>query len=496
LRIFVRPEALSLLSRISKYLSKQNIKAYLVGGFVRDALLKRDTSDIDIAIAANPMETGSDMASELGGTYIPLDRVNRIARIALRSTEGKKWNIDLSEISGDIEGNLAKRDFSINAIAVPLGEATGQAAVEVIDPYEGLTDLEQKVIRAVAPDIFELDSVRLLRAVRLAAELGFKIDTQTEEWLMKSTHLITHVAAERTREELLRLLLIPGTGHFVRYMHTTGLVTAIFPEMIPARGVEQPVEHHWDVFDHSLETMCVVDFVLGEADWKHVDYPVRESLAWSTSLKDHFGKEIGHGSTRGSLLKLAALLHDVAKPGKKTVEEGSRVRFLGHPEEGAGITARILERLRFSNKEINFMSNVVRYHMRPRQMSSGGLPTHRAVYRFFRDTEGTGIDVLFLSLADHLASRGPDLDYEEWLRHVGEVEHTISEHFRVEQTAGPTRLIDGHDLIDLYGMHPGPEIGRILEQIHEAHASGELSTRDEALSYIRELLLTKGSNQA
>jgi len=194
------------------------------------------------------------------------------------------------------------------------------------------------------------------------------------------------------------------------------------------------------------------------------------------------------------MLKMATLLHDLAKPQTKTIEATGRIRFLGHGKEGAVIAAGIMERLRFSTKEVKLVETMVRHHLRPGQMSNVGLPTSRAVYRYFRDTGDAGIDTLFFSLADHLATRGPHLDMAAWQEHAQMVEYVLTQRYQQESLVTPTRLVDGHDLINTFGMSQGPGIGEILEAVREAQAAGEVATRDEALSYIREHLLSKGVN--
>jgi len=133
---------------------------------------------------------------------------------------------------------------------------------------------------------------------------------------------------------------------------------------------------------------------------------------------------------------------------------------------------------------------MVREHLRPGQMSQGGLPTRRAIYRYFRDTGEAGIDVLFLSLADHLATRGPQLNLAQWQAHSQMVEYVLAQHFEQDRLVVPPKLVDGHDLIKSFGISPGPKIGQLLEAVREAQASGEVTTREEALSYIRERLAT------
>ena len=344
------------------------------------------------------------------------------------------------------------------------------------------------MVRAVSETAFESDAARLIRAVRLAAELGFSIDSETEALIRHHSHLITSVAGERVREELLRILAMPRAGQLLAYLEELGLLTTLIPELAPARGVSQPKVHVWDVFDHSIQTVSAAEFLLREGTWEHAGEEILASVPWSTRLSQHFDQEVSRGSTRRSLLKLAALLHDIAKPQTKTLDEDGRARFLGHPEEGAAIAASILERLRFSTREIKLVELMVRYHLRPTQMSHEELPSRRAIYRYFRDTGEAGIDILFLSLADHLATRGPHLDLAQWQEHARIVEYVLTKHFEEESLSVPPKLIDGHDLIKTFGLSPGPRVGELLEAVREAQAAGEVTTRQEALHYVKHLL--------
>jgi len=491
-KLFIEPRVSSLLTTVSNFLTEQDIKSYLVGGFVRDVLLRRDTADIDIAVAADAVEIANKVANTLGGRFVLLDKMNRVGRVVVVDKEapsGGRWELDFSTFQDSIEQDLARRDFTIDAIAVDLGELTKDYAdVHLIDPFDGRADLQQGVIRTVSETAFQSDAARLLRAVRLAAELGFNIDSQTEVLIQHNCHLIADVAGERLREELLRLLAVPQSKAFLHYLDDLGLVTAIIPELAEAKGVKQPKEHFWDVFDHSIQTVLAVDFLLHEGSWKYANDEVLTIAPWSEVLAQHFAQEVGSGSTKRSLLKLAALLHDVSKPETKAIGEDGRMHFLGHANLGADIAVAILERLRFSSKEIKLVEVMIKYHLRPGQMSHNELPTRRAIYRYFRDTGEAGIDILFLSLADHLATRGPQLNLAQWQEHTQMVEYVLAQHFEQERLVVPAKLVDGHDLIKSFGMSPGPKIGEVLEAVREAQASGEVTTREEALAYIRERL--------
>jgi hypothetical protein len=152
-----------------------------------------------------------------------------------------------------------------------------------------------------------------------------------------------------------------------------------------------------------------------------------------------------------------------------------------------------MQRLRFTGKEIRLVEIMVLHHLRPTQMSQAELPTRRALYRFFRDTEDAGIDILFLNLADHLATRGPDLDRAGWQEHARMVEYVLEKRFEEESAVIPPKLVDGNDLITIFGLQPGPRIGEILEVVREAQAAGEITTREEALACIRTLMASQNS---
>jgi poly(A) polymerase len=486
-KLVIKPDAFHILTKISRFLSEEGIPAFLVGGFVRDMLLGRDTADIDIAVTADALAIAPGVAIVLGGKYIPLDEENGIGRVALPDM---KWQIDFTTLEGDIRQDLARRDFTIDAMAIELDKITKAFpdTGSLIDPFNGQGDLRRRLVRAVSNTVFEADAVRLTRAVRLAAELDFRIEKSTETLILHTSHLITGVAGERLREELLRLLAIPGAGQRLFYLDKLGLLTALIPEISPARGVEQPKIHVWDVFEHSIQTVSAAEFLLREGSWEYGGEEVLAHVPWSAVLCQHFDQSISHGSTRKSMLKLAALFHDIAKPQTKIIDDEGRARFLGHPQEGAATAADIMTRLRFSNREIQLVELLVKYHLRPTQMSQEGKPTRRAIYRYFRDTGEAGIDLLFLSLADHLATRGASLDLPEWQEHARMTEYVLARHFEEEKLSVPVKLLDGHDVMKTFGLSPGPKIGALLEALREAQAAGEVTNREEALGYLKRIL--------
>jgi poly(A) polymerase len=478
-------DLLAILARVSTVLNRKNYLAYVVGGFVRDWLLGRKTDDIDIAVKGDALSIAQEVAGALDGKYVLLDKTNKIARVII--TGESRGHLDFTSFSNDIQDDLERRDFTINALAVDL-QAMVSGSPQLIDPFSGESDLKKKLVRAVSQRVFTEDAARLLRAVRLAVELGFKIAPGTESLIKKDCQLARRVPGERLREELVRILALPGSSMSVRYLDKLGLLTAVIPELQVLKGAKQPKEHHWDVFNHSVETVATAEFLLRESPWKYGKEDLLTLTPWSEEISWHFDEEVSSGSNRKLLLKLGALMHDIAKPATRTVDETGRTRFLGHPKDGAAIAVAVLERLRFSSREIRLVENLIYHHLRPAQMSNNGLPTRRAIYRYFRDTEDAGIDILFLALADYLATHGPKLDINEWKQHNLLISYILAENSKQVTKVLPVKLIDGNDLMDIFGLRPGRLLGELLAEVREAQAAEEISSKEEALDRVRKEL--------
>ena len=279
-------------------------------------------------------------------------------------------------------------------------------------------------------------------------------------------------------------------------MDELGLLLALVPELAEAKGVEQPTVHFWDVFEHSLQTVAATEFLLRESDWEYGNEDMLSTVPWSETIDRHLSQEVSSGSNHKVLLKIGGLLHDIAKPMTKSIDDTGRARFLGHAKQGAAMTVSILERLRFSNREVSLVESLVYHHLRPAQMANGELPTQRAIYRYFRDVGEAGVDVLFLALADYLASRGPLASMEEWRGHCRLMDYILAEHDKQQVKVLPVKLIDGDDIMDEFDLAPGPLVGRLLAIVNEAHASGEISTREEALALVQTELSSVSNQKA
>ena len=479
----------TLLGEIAAFCDANGVAAYATGGFLRDALLGVPIHDIDLTVAGDPLEMGPPLADALAGTYFPLREERGQVRILLG---GRDLHIDLMPLrASDIETDLRLRDYTVDALGASLGElAVGEA--KIIDPTGGLADLRARVVRMTGENALVDDPLRLLRGPRIATQLGFQIEPQTAAAIRSNAARLPEAAVERQRDELIRIFATERAAGGVRLLDQLGLFARVWPEMEVTRGVEQPKEHHYDVLGHSLAAVGALD-MLGEE--RPAASPARQlwdevwgALEWCTDLRGYFSEEIVPGTPRRALLKLCGLLHDIGKPETKSIEAGGRMRFFGHSDAGARIAGGLMRRLRFSSRETAMVEAMIDAHLRPVQLGAsadGGRPSKRAIYRFFRDTADAGIETLFLSLADHLATVGPNVSIDGFRRHVALTAYILHVRFDDETTLSPRRLVDGDDLMAALGIGPGAVIGELLEAVREAQAAGEIGTREQALSLAR-----------
>jgi len=476
-----------ILARIDVVRRTHGLDGYVVGGTVRDTLLGRPLRDIDIAVGGDAFAFARRLAEVLGGHFVPLDDANGVARVVI--VAGPVMHVDIAALQGDLHADLRRRDLTIDALAAPL---TGG---DVIDVTSGIADLRTKTIRMNSPGAFEADALRLLRAARLAAELGFTIESETVGAIRVGAVRISHAAAERRRDELARIFALDRVEPALRLLDDLDLLDVLVPEVAGGRGVTQPENHHaFDVFEHAMHAVEAIDLMLApirpESPRVWIWDEVWQAFAWcEQELRAYLLEEMSEGRTRASVLKLATFLHDVAKPETRTVDSSGRIRFLGHAERGAGTAASIMRRLRFSARETAFVRTLVAQHLRPVQLAAvGEVPTMRAIYRFHRDLREAAPAVLLLALADAAGSRGPMMTREAWAHHARYMNSLLVRLREAEGIVRAPRLLTGHDIMMEFGLSEGPLVGRLLEDLREAQATGEVHGREAALAFVRSRL--------
>ncbi|HEY7649492.1 MAG TPA: HD domain-containing protein [Methylomirabilota bacterium] len=446
----------------------RGVEPMLVGGAVRDARLGRQRRpDVDVAVASGALDLGRRVASALGGAFVVLDEERGAARVL---TGGGQ--LDITDFRAPtLAEDLAARDFTVNALAVPVrGLLHGRA--QIIDPVGGLGDLGARRLRLAGPRALTDDPLRALRAVRLEALLGLRLTPAAGRAVSAAAPALAGVAAERVRDELLALLALPETARALRRADQLRLLSVVFPEIEPMRITRQPLPHRFPVLEHSLRAVGGADRVVAGP----------ERLApFGEELATHLGEPIGGGMARRDVLKLAALLHDVAKPETRRVIHG-RVRFFGHDLRGAARSRVIGERLRLPGTVVTAVERLVRHHLRTLHLAAAGQVTPRARYRFYRDLGPETRDLLLLTLVDAAAVRG-DSPLALWPRAALIRDLLAGWELQREAAAAPA-LIRGEDVMTRFGLGPGPEVGRLLRRTREAQDLGLVHTREQALTYL------------
>jgi len=490
---FVPPPSLApLLAAVARLAAARAIDAYIVGGTVRDVLLARDTRDLDLAVARDAIPFARDLAAQLGAHFVLLDDEHAVARVVLPRGAGAAARsidyIDVAQLQGGIEDDMRRRDFTVDALAVRIG------ASAVIDVCGGIADLDRRRVRMTSASVLDADPLRLLRGPRIASELTFRLDPATARAIAARAPLLRRAAAERRRDELARMLALDHAHGAMRLLDRLHVLDVLLPELAAGRGVSQPGEFHaYDVFEHNLRALEAIDIMLAPpapgSRRRWLAGVLWQTFAWcEPSLRAYLREEPSEGRSRAALLKLATLLHDVAKPQTRAEDAAGRVRFFGHADEGAAVASRIMRRLRFSARELTFVSTLVAEHLRPVQLAQvGEAPTRRALYRFFRDLGEAAPAVLLLALADAAAARGPKMTRASWSRQAAYMNSLLVRSSEEEGIVNPPRLLNGHDIMSLLDTPAGPQVGRLLEALREAQAVGEVHSRDEALAYVRAL---------
>lgn len=443
---------------IYKTLETKGFEAYLVGGCVRNLLLKRDVKDWDMTTGATPEQItklfpDSFYDNKFGTVGIPtkIEGAQQVIEITtFRTEEGysDKRRPDKVSWGKTIEEDLGRRDFTINAIALRLAPiADGKQ--EIIDPFNGQEDLKGKIIRSVGDpnQRFKEDALRLMRAVRLATELDFVIEKKTLEAIKNDAPLLSHVSGERVRTELLRILASKSPYEGIMLLKETGLLEEILPELMEGIGVsqERPGRHHkTDVFTHNVM-----------------------ALKFCTS--------------EDPLVRFATLIHDVGKPKVAATDQKGFVIFHNHEIKGSSIAKDICDRLHFSKKDKDKIVNLVRWHM----FTVDENITDAAVRRFIRRVGVENVaDMMDLRVGDRLG--GGTQTAESWRLKLFKK--------RVEKELQPAPFsindlaIDGNDIMKTLNIKPGPKVGEILQKLFE-EVDEDLSknTKEYLLRRIKEL---------
>lgn len=429
----------SLIEKIKPYI--KNYDSYLVGGYLRDLLSGEISPDRDIAIKCdNLAKLTKKIADELNGSFVELDPVNEIYRVVF----GNDY-IDFAKLlNNNLDDDIKRRDFTINAITYDINNE------KFVDITGGKKDFEEKIIRTYKISNLSDDPLRTLRAIRFQAKLGFRIDDEIINFIKENNSLILNVAPERIHQELIKTFEGKFLIDALFSMDETGLLDVIFPFFKDIKKIPSNSHHHLDLFHHLIETTRNI----------RINKPE---------------------------LKLAAFIHDLAKPDCWTIEKDTgRHRFIGHDELGAKKVVPFLKKLKFSNKEIEYISKMVQFHIYPSALMKDENVTERAIIRFIRKIGDDTLDLLELARADRLSAKGPAVSDEMIEVNLSNLEKLKEKYFEISpKLKEMPKLVDGNEIMQILNLKPSPKLKEIIDEIKELQLEGKINTKEDAINFLK-----------
>ncbi|MCB9771428.1 MAG: HD domain-containing protein [Candidatus Omnitrophica bacterium] len=464
--------ALLILQKLAR---QKKLDVFLVGGFLRDAVLNKRSHDFDFVVPKNAIVFSRLFAKEIKGAFVLLDKKRGCGRVA-KKYHDRIETYDFADFrAATLKADLNHRDFTVNTLTLKINDLdTNEDLVKKIhDACGGIADLKARCLRMVSAKTFIEDPLRLLRAYSLRAQLGFRIEPKTRARIKKDKDLLSPVARERILDELFKVLQSSRAAENLTAMDKVGLLEKIIPQISLMYRVTQGGYHHLDVWPHSLETVNQLEKVF-------IEY------AQDSDVVEYLNESLAGGRTRRGLLKLAALLHDIGKPQTRKKEKG-RMSFHSHEHVGKGISRAVAMVLLLSTRERMILENVVLWHLRPGYLSNFKKPSDRAIFRYFRDTKEEAASIALLSIADQRSTRGPLSTKIDEKHHEKICSSLIKQFFAAKKEKPFVALINGHDLIRRLKLKPSPLFGKILQQVEEAQATGKVTNKAQALQLARKI---------
>lgn len=512
-----------VLRHFALQLPQYGLNACLVGGAVRDLVLTGELPlDLDVVVypdeASGTLAPGTAkalamaMANAHDGRLVPLDDTLGIYRVvypegfAAAGTESDltdpetepkaepgarpettPWVLDIAEaLHGNLQDDLARRDVTVNAMAIPLCPSPAEAMPLLYDPFEGLSDLcppagQPRQIRMLSEANILEDPLRMLRVFRMAAQLNQEVPTVIEAETLRccTRHVqnIHRVAAERIQQEFLKLLSAPQCFDALQAMAHSGLLEAILPELKRTRDVPPNQHHHLGLFEHTLELVRQAERF----------YPTLPEVA-----RQHIGQPFHPMVTRFGLVKLACLLHDIGKPDTWVIEpdiaqpDGSlkpgKHTFHGHEALSAEMTDAIGARLKWGNRVTAFTQHLVRWHLYP--CAFGPDSARKSLLKFYRRIEDATPDLLLLALADRFSTQGELITPEILAETETGLRWLLTEYFATLENLKAPPLLDGNTVMTVLKLKPGPKVGKVMAALQEAQQLGQVTTEPEAIAWL------------
>lgn len=441
----------------------------LVGGCIRDFYLGKENFDKDLIILnKDAKEFSTSLAKYLDATFIELDDENKIYRLVLRD---KTTYLDITNpIENSLTKDLHRRDFTINAIAVNI------SSLEIFDLFDGLNDLQSKTIKLISEQNILDDPLRILRAFRFQANLNFSISNNSFELLKKHSKLINQPSKERITFELLKLFSGNNFYEAIEHMDKANVLCEIIPFMTAVKKVPPNSHHHLSLFYHSLSVSKVIQ-----------DLYEKSSL----EIKSHLDKTDFGGFSRLTHLKLAGFLHDIGKFSTWTIEDSTgRHRFFKHEDVGAKMSIPYLKSMKFSKKQVEYISTMIKNHLYPSQVISMPEVSEKAYLKYIRKMNDNVIDNILLAQADRLSARGKAITDAIVEANISGLNHLLEFYLTIKPTLKPLpKLLSGEEIMAITGLNPCEELGVIIAELQEAQLNNDILTKEDAIEFIKKTIV-------
>lgn len=470
------------------WLQAQRVTGWVVGGTVRDLLLRRPAHDLDLAVPDDALRLAKSLADALGAAFFPLDAARDVGRAVLTEPDGSQTYVDVAALRGPtLADDLRLRDFTLNALALDIQAP----AAGVIDVTGGAADLQRRTLRVASEYSFRDDPLRILRGVRLALTFDLTWDAPSLALARRQASALEQVAGERVREELNRAFVYSRADLALRQLDDVEALAVVLPEIKALQSVTQAPPHRLDVYAHTLEVARWTQALLAGAE--RAASPAEAELAsllapFDSALRTYLGQTVDQGHSRAGLLVWSALLHDIGKPATRQVDADGAISFRGHEALSGRLAGSLLKRLAFSAEASHLVARTCTEHRCAGALAAltAGRPDRRQMYHYFQAAHPVGVEVALLSLADHLGAWGSDLIPERWQARRDVVHALLTAFFaHYAEQVRPQPLLDGRQLLDGLGLAPGPQVGALLAQLREEQAAGVITTEAEAWNFVR-----------
>lgn len=445
--------------KVLELLKNYDEDIYLVGGAVRDYLLGKTTCDKDILVN-NAESFAKEFARKNNATFITLDSENKIYRVVLRD---KINYLDITEpIEGSLEKDLRRRDFTINAIAINL------KTKEITDINNGQEDIKNRVIRSISEDNLVDDPLRILRAFRFSATLGFEIEQGTLEQIKRHKDLILNPAKERVNYEILKLFQGEYTPQVL--LMASDIIELLYPVFTDVKKVPKNTHHHLGLYEHSVETVNQIQQIYNTS---------------SDEVKEHMNKVDFGGFSRLAHLKFAGFFHDIGKFSTWTIE-GDRHRFIKHDDVGSKMAKEILKQNKFSKKQIEYITSMIKNHIYPSQVVSAENINDKIYMRYIRKMEDNVIDNIILAQADRLSARGSAITDDIVKDNIDRLNKLLEFYIMIKPKLKPIpKLLTGQEIMEIKNIPQSPILGKIISALKEEQSEGNILTKAEAVEFVK-----------